>query len=241
MKQKLNWRAKLNPVFFELADVNRGLERGLRRIQQECHKKMKDLGDRPDPKLRDAIIAHFRESAEKLESAIDEKLVDINRRYPELSYDPLAYNYFDLESGDFADNLVPYLHWMRHRESFQATAVSDSQGDLKAWRKIARTGEDYRRIIHKKGPIKPYQGDVVHRQLLELMLCYELKPLTAEERADCADAYCACGKSHDPDALKKKFARLKRELQASIRSAAGADADSPKTKSKPRSSGVPKD
>ena len=52
----------------------------------------------------------------------------------------------------------------------------------------------------------------MHRQFLELVLCYEIEPLTADERADCADAFCACGGIHDPDALKKQLARLKLEL-----------------------------
>ena len=214
MKSRPNWRAKLHPVFFELAQVNRALEKRLNRIEEECNRRLKNLRDTPDPKAKDAIAILYYSNAEKLSTVIDKKLVEINRRYPDLSYNPLAYSYFDL-SGEPADNLIPYLHWMRHRESFGATAADDSRGNIKARRKIARTGEDYRRIVHRKGPIKPFLGDTVHRQLLELMLCFELKPLTAEQRADCADAYCACGKTHDPDAIKKQLGRLRKELQYS--------------------------
>lgn len=170
---------------------------------------------RPEARLRESIATEFRKRTEKLELGLDEKLVEINRRYPILSYNPLAYSYLDLNPGSSADNLFAYLHWMRHRESLPATVSGDADGDIKAYRKLVRTGEDYRRIAHKKGPLKPFQGDTVHRQFLELLLCYEIKPLTAEERADCADAYCACGETHDPDALKKQFARLKLELMAS--------------------------
>lgn len=70
-------------------------------------------------------------------------------------------------------------------------------------------------MVAKKGPIKRFQGDVVHRQLLEMLLCFETAPMTKEERADCADAFCACGKTHDPDALDKQRRRLKKQLQAS--------------------------
>lgn len=214
MAEKLNWRAKLHPVFFELAELNRNLEIGLKRIQEEFKKAMRSA--RPEAKLRESIAAEFIKRAEKLELGLDEKLVEINRRYPNLSYNPLAYSYLDLEhKKPGADNLFAYLHWMRHRESLPATVSGDANGDIKAYRKLVRTGEDYRRIAHKKGSLKPFQGDIVHRQFLELMLCYEIKPLTAEERADCADAYCACGGIHDSDALKKQLARLTLELTAS--------------------------
>lgn len=222
MARKRSWDDKFDPVFFKLAEVNQWFERKHKRIQQECVKRMKDLGDRPGQQVLDGVAVHYYKSVEKLSNECDREFAEIDRRYPKPSYNPLAYSYFDLKSSNPADNFVPYLHWMRHRESLQATAVEDAQGSIKAWRKIARTGEDYRRILHKKGPIKSFQGDTVHRQLLELMLCFELKPLTAEERADCADDYCGCGKVHDPDALKKQFARLKKELQDSAKLASSA-------------------
>jgi hypothetical protein len=201
-------------VFFELAELNRNLEIGLKRIQEEFKKAMRSA--RPEAKLRESIAAEFRQRAEKLGLGLDEKLVEINRRHPNLSYNPLAYSYLDLEHEEpGGDNLFAYLHWMRHRESLPATVSGDAKGDIKAYRKLVRTGEDYRRIAHKKGPLKPFQGDTAHRQFLELMLCYEIEPLTADERADCADAFCACGGIHDPDALKKQLARLTLELTAS--------------------------
>jgi hypothetical protein len=227
MAREQSWRDKFHPVCFELAALNRWMEEEFSRLQRECVKRKKNLGDQPDQKA-DGVAAYYYEGAAKLSSEFDRKLVEINQRYPDLSYNSLAYSYFDLASGEPADNLVPYLHWMRHRESLQATTTQDAQGNIKAWRKIARTAEDYRRIRHKKGPIKPFQGDTVHRQLLELMLCFELKPLTAEERADCADAYCACKKIHDADALKKQFGRLRRELEDSAEWAAPSFAQPPK-------------
>jgi hypothetical protein len=223
----------LHPVFFELAKLNRDLEIGLRRIQEEFKKAMRSA--RPEAKLRKSIAAEFRQRAEKLGLGLDEKLVEINRRYPDLPYNSLAYSYLDLEHEEpGADNLFPYLHWMRHRESLPATVSGDAQGNIEAYRKLVRTGEDYRRIAHKKGPLKPFQGDTVHRQFLELVLCYEIEPLTADERADCADAFCACGRIHDPDALKKQLARLKLELKASQQHSAKPNRKKEKKRKKKR-------
>jgi chromosome segregation and condensation protein ScpB len=67
--------------------------------------------------------------------------------------------------------------------------------------------------VHRKGPIKPFQREVTHRQLLEMILCFELDPLTAEELAECLDEYCVCGKTHDAGAARKQYARLKKELR----------------------------
>ena len=79
-----------------------------------------------------------------------------------------------------------------------------------------RSEEDFLRAVTRQGPIKPFQGNETHRTFLELILAYELKPLPKEERANCADAHCACGKTHDPDAFDKQFRRLKKELQRSF-------------------------
>jgi len=214
----MNWRDKLRTVFFELADLNRQFELELKEAQDECKRELEALGSGTSAELRANVIRCLQEKGNKLEARTTEKLVDINQRYGSFPYNPLAYGYLDLTSEQSIsddDHFAAYLHWLRHRESLQTTVASDSQGDLKAYRKLARTGEDLRRIAHKKGRIKPFQGDLVHRQLLELILCYEIEPLTSEERAECVDCYCACEKTHDADALKRQAARLKRELQAS--------------------------
>src|SRR6266852_2794689 len=156
MPAKKDWRNKLDPVFFELAKVNRWFEIKFKRINEECKKRLERL-ETSDQKARERI------------------------------------------------------------GSLYYRTVEDAEGSIKGWRKIARTAEDWRRIVHKKGPIKPFQGDTIHRQLLELILCFELELLTEEERAACADAYCACGRIHDAKALRRQFTRLKRDLQNSAK------------------------
>jgi len=217
VRKKRNWRDKLHPTFFELAEVNRKFEVKWKQIQLECKRELETLGPRAPAELREKVVSRLQKKSTELMTEVEKQLVEINRRYPQLSYNPLAYSHADFSPGQSAvDEFVSYLHWMRHRESLQTTSANDARGDITAWRKLARTGEDFRRIAYKKGSIKSFQGDTVHRQLLELILCFEVEPLTAEERAECVDHYCACGETHDADALKKQYARLRRELQACV-------------------------
>jgi cytochrome b involved in lipid metabolism len=48
---------------------------------------------------------------------------------------------------------------------------------------------------------------------MELGLNLGLNVLTDEELADCFDEFCACGKAHDADALKKQRAHARKQLQ----------------------------
>jgi len=223
VQKKINWRDKLQPIFNELAELNRQFEIELARIQLERKKVLKTLGSRAPADLRAEQMRRFEEKINELYNQMSWKLVEIDRRFGSHAYNPVAYSYFDFANEEPDKEFPAYLHWLRHRESLQTTVARDNEGDIAAYRKLTRTGEDLRRIAHKKGPIKPFQGDVIHRQLLELILCYEIKPLTAEERAECMDHYCSCGKTHDADALKKQWARLKKELQASAHAPTAAN------------------
>jgi len=133
-----------------------------------------------------------------------------------MPYNPIAYSYFTLEPPmTDSEGIREYLHFHRHGESLRVTESKDAQGDIKAWDKIARTEKDFRILAFKKGPITPFQEDVVHRQLLQLVICFESERLTAEELVQCFDKFCACGKeNHDADALRKMRDRFEAELGA---------------------------
>src|SRR5205823_2252851 len=107
-----------------------------------------------------------------------------------------------------------FLHFQRHGESRQVTDQKDALGDSGAWQKIVRTETDCRTLAFGNGRIAPFPGNLVHRQLLELVICYEIAPLTADELAHCFDTCCVCGKEHDADALRKMRVRLEQELRA---------------------------
>jgi hypothetical protein len=224
-RDRPDWQQKLHPVFFEVAVVNREFEETFANIKQDCDRQWKALGKSASEESREAVRRQFAERGATLCDRVDARLTDINQRYLDVPHNRAAYSYLDSERGSPVDMFVAYVHWRRHRTSLEETEGQDAQGNISAWRKIARTLEDVRRIVFRKG-LKPFQGDEVHRQLLELIICFERSPLTADERAECMNAYCACGKEdHEADALKKQYYRLKRELEAVLAARSGDKMD----------------
>jgi hypothetical protein len=212
-----DWRTKLHPAFFEVAEMNKRYEREWAKFELECQADLKQLR-KDDPRHADRV-RRFEEDGQRLLAWCDEQLDAINQRYPDMPYNSHAYSYLSGASEEpepEEGKLARFLHWLRHREHLDAAVMEDHKGSLSAFRRITRTAEDFRRVVQRLGRTKPFQGDLVHRQFLELIICYENEqtPLTADERAACADAYCGCGReTHDADALKKQYARLRRELK----------------------------
>ena len=204
------WHDKFHPAFFEVAPIVRTFEQRIRQIRQAFDRAMKSrTAD------RQALARERAETELELSRWVDAKMVDVNSRYPMLPHNPRAYNYLDPVPGEPSDDrLFKLVHWWRHREPLHAAIAGEVEGHFGAFKKIARTQEDVWRVVRHQGPLKPFQGDMVHREFLELVFCFETTRLTSDELAECADRHCGCGKSHDADALKKQYARLKRDLHA---------------------------
>ena len=219
-RSKGPWQDKLYPVFFEVAELNFQFEKRSAELQQECRQELNAAGPDVSPELHNEIVTKFLKARDQLEIWFEEKLVDINKRYTPVPYDPVAYSYFTLDQPiSDSEGLREYLHFHRHGESLEVSEAKDAQGDIEAWDRISRTERDARILAFGKGPIAPFQEDIVQRQLLQLVICYEREKLTAEELAECLDKYCACGKEvHEADSLRKMRARFEAELKASRKS-----------------------
>ncbi len=214
-----SYKEKLHPAFFEFAELNQESETDWAKIERECQQKLHSAGASPSPEVHAEVDAFFKANVIALMTRLDVRLAEIRARHSPIPHNKLAYSYLNFsdhtQGVDDKQRIFEYIHWQRHGESLERTMQLVSEGDIKALRRLQRTEEDNLRVFAKQGPIKKFQGDTVHRQLLEMILCYETAPMTKEERADCADEYCACGKTHDPDALDKQYRRLKKQLKAS--------------------------
>lgn len=206
-----NWRTKVHAVFFELAECNKEFERRF----AELLKERSSTGLTSSPETKKAVEDMYQKGVADLDRWFEERLTDINKRHKATPYNPLAFSYLTLDQPvSDQQGIEEYLHFHRYGESLRVTEANDARGDLDAWDKISRTAKDLRRIIFGKGPIKPFQENPIHRQLLQIVICYEREPLTAEELAECFDLFCACGKvGHDADGLRKMRNRLETELR----------------------------
>lgn len=217
---KDGWKKKLHAVFFELAELNREFEKRWAQLKDGWRRELQAAGSAAGPaeiiRLQDKIAARVSKDGGQLDQWFEQQLIDINKRYTPMPYNPIAYSYFTLDPPiTDSEGLREYLHFHRHGEALRVTESKDAQGDIKAWDKIARTERDFRILAFHKGPITPFQEDVVHRQLLQLVICFESERLTAEELVLCFDEYCACGKeNHETDALRKMRDRFEAELRA---------------------------
>jgi hypothetical protein len=138
-----DWKKKLYPVFFELAELNREFEKRWAALQDEWKRDLGSAGPRRTAKPQDA--ARVARDLSKLQHWYDERLFDIDRRYKPISYNPVAYGYFTLDAP-FSDakGIREYVHFHRHGEALRVTQDKDAQGDIRAWDKIARTERDIR-------------------------------------------------------------------------------------------------
>jgi len=209
------WRAKLHAVFFELAESNKEFEHRLAELLRKAKEGLSSAGLLDAPQTRKRAEECFSRGIADLNEWFEERLKDINQRYTPMPYNPLAFRYLTLDTPiSDRQGIAEYLHFHRHGEALRVTAVDDEQGDLEAYDKIARTGRELRQVLHGKGPIKPFQENPIHRQLLQILICFEKEALTAEESAECFDRFCGCGKeNHDPDGLRKMRNRLEAELR----------------------------
>lgn len=209
------WEKKLYPVFFPLAELNREFERRWAKMQESWKQEKEAAARTGSTDRQNELAARVQRETKELSAWQDEQLLDIDRRFRPIPYNPIAYKYLTLDPPISEEGIREYLHFHRHGESLQVTKTKDAQGDLNAWDKISRTERDYRRLAYGKGPIASFQEDMVQRQLLELVTSFESERLTAEELSECFDKYCACRKrTHDMDSLRKMRDRIEAELMA---------------------------
>lgn len=188
-----------------------------RRLHAEGDRELKKL---PKPATLEEQSAAIAPTFERLTQLFKEYLAQaekINGTFGQVPFNPAAFGYLHPSpesQAAKADPLVLNLHWQRHGESLESAYAKDALKDVKAYQRIARTGLDERLIVFGQERLKPFKSDELHATLLELIIAWQIEPLTADERAACFEEYCPCGrrKGHAADALKKQNARLRRKL-----------------------------
>ena len=114
------------------------------------------------------------------------------------------------------EQILDWFFFKRNRTPRWLAVEKEKEGDLKAHKQVVRANDEFWRMINGYGPVAPFKVDQAHTDLLELGLHLGLKMLSAEELADCFDEVCACGRTHDADALKKQRSRVLKDLETGL-------------------------
>lgn len=233
MRRERKWKAKLQPLFFELADLNKqGTVRRLQ-IEREYNQELKALGRSAAQPLKAEVVRRRKQKDEELMKWMDAKLVDLDERYKAVPESPRQYPWLQaarhgpLTPQKEEIGMLEWLHSERHGEALITTRAKADAGDLESLHKLQRTEEDAFRIKHGKA-LKKFQGDPIHRDIFQFGIGLGLENLSSEELADCFDEVCPCGaEGHNADALKKQRSRFLLEMQ-NTETDAGQKTRSPK-------------
>jgi len=158
------------------------------------------------------------QNAQKLRARVLQTREDLLKRYPELQPGSPS-NHITVACARFSsqqDNLTGFsewLSWRRFGQSLTTLVAEEKVGNFEAHNKVSRLRDDLWQLVYGRGPIEPFKGNSRHSEIMELGLNLGLAKLTDEELADCFDEFCRCGKDHDPDALKKQRARVRKQLE----------------------------
>jgi hypothetical protein len=198
-----SWKLKVHPLFLEGAGVYR---KGVSTLLA--------LGPHPPGEKVALLDARFREEIGAIRARYS------GAQYTPTADDPLAIIFVSLgpfswppSQREMNAGFLELLYWKRFKEPLWIALQKADAGDLDAFRRVNRVGEDYLRLRSGNGPIKPAKGDPDHAALIGFGLDMGLSNLTAEELADCFDMVCPCRKSHDADALKKQRSRIQKAIQ----------------------------
>ncbi len=163
--------------------------------------------------------SQLNQNGQKRRARVLQTRGDLLKRYPELQPGSPS-NHITAASARFSsgrDNLLAILEWLcwrRYGQPLTTLLAEEKAGNLEAHNKVSRLRDDLWHLMHGQGSIESFKGSSHHSEIMELGLNLGLARLTAEELADCFDEFCKCGKDHDPDALKKQRARVRKQLEA---------------------------
>jgi hypothetical protein len=193
-------------------------------IQEKCHPAMFEMAQlfkESIEALKNAGPNPSREAVQAIDARLDERVLEINKRYPDLAqFNSRAF----IDQSIFSEaaftsdsrGVFEWIHFERHRIPFKQDGEDLRKGDWEASRRVQRTTADAEQLRCGKGPIIPFQGNLDHSNIFEMLWGLGIGKLTQQELVDFFDKYCPCGiEAHDSNVLRKyrvRFQRLLRRL-----------------------------
>lgn len=199
-----NWRDKVHPFFLRMVDYNNKTRALLASPNTEDQEEGRRLTANPPPEL----IAE----AERMHDAIPPS------ERPEHDAYLSIFGAVDAPEGgtiSMGQYMMGWLAWNKYGRSIVEIIEGDQAGDEQSSRQLASVTKDYQ--AWRYGKLDPnkmrFKFDSDHIQLLQAGSHLGLESLSPEELADCFDALCLCGRSHDPDNLRKLRTRLAETME----------------------------
>jgi hypothetical protein len=194
-----SWKTKVSPAFCEIAAMYRALA---------VARKLPDRKKRGE-EVREILGSSYQKRRELFSQHPDNP--------PGTPWQQLVVTgYMPPSPQEKLEQVLDWFFFKRHRTPRWLAQEKEKEGDLKAHKQLVRANDEFWRLINGHGPVAPFKVDQAHTDLLELGLHLGLKVLSAEELADCFDEVCACGRSHDADALKKQRSRVLKDLETAL-------------------------
>jgi hypothetical protein len=196
-------------------------------IQKKCHPAsfpLAQLWKDAIEALKRAGPSSGKEVLAEIEATVEKRSLEIHAQFsgpvpppPNTFAAQIIFSEQALKSESSSQGIVESIYFERHKIPMKQDSVQMEAGDWGASRRVQRTFGDVEQLRCRKGPIRPFKGNLEHSNMFETLWGFGIELLTEEELADFFDKYCPCGiEAHDPDALKKQRTRFKRILQKAI-------------------------
>jgi hypothetical protein len=186
------WRNKVHPTLFKIAEVNKEVARHLNALGQNPSK---------------ASIKNIYDKAER-------GLTSIRKELPKkVDGTPYALTLTAIFNQDPVKGFLEWLCWNRFRKPLWKLLKEAEGGNAQATYQWIRLQKDYADLRYGKS-IKKFKTHLDHCELMEAGWGLGLQTLTAEELAACFDNLCTCGvEAHDADSLRKLRTWYKKKIR----------------------------
>jgi hypothetical protein len=203
-----HWREKVHPFFVRMLEYNNQVTKLRSSPNEADQKEALRLTHEPPPELA--------AEAERMHDAIPPSERPQHDAYLSI------YGVKDAPEGGTMSEGQVALGWLafnKFGKSIVELIEGDAAGDEKSSRQWMSVQRDFQAWRYGKLDINKmrFKFDSQHIQIMQAGLELGLRELTPDELADCSDDLCNCGKTHDPENMKKLRARVIKIMDRLVR------------------------
>ena len=196
---KTNWREKIHPYFIRMLEYNNQVMKLHKSSNEEDRQEAYRLTREPPPELV--------EETNRMHDAIPASERPQHDAYLSI------FGIVDAPGGGTTPEDQVALGWLafnKFGKSIVELIRGDAAGDEKSSRQLWSVQKAYQDWRYGKLDINKmrFKFDSHHIQIMQAGLELGLRNLSPAELTDCYDEMCNCGKSHDPENIKRLRTRV---------------------------------